>query len=55
MQGGGAAHDPEHDEQGPDEERNDEPESAEERLEEGERPGDPGTKGAGQGSDGGAV
>jgi hypothetical protein len=53
MQGGGAATDDEGQTHEPGSE--DEPESAEEQLEEGERPGEPGTEGAGQGSHGGAV
>jgi hypothetical protein len=54
MQGGGAATDDEGQTREPGEGA-DEPESAEEQLEEGERPGEPGTEGAGQGSHGGAV
>ena len=53
MQGGGAAKDDEGQTREPG--RDEESESAEEQLEEGERPGEHGTKGAGQGSDGGAV
>ncbi len=53
MQGGGAAKDDEGQTREPG--RDEEPESAEEQLEEGERPGEHGTKGAGQGSNGGAV